>query len=204
MPVEKFNKTLPPGIIEAGYDKPTQLQLQTLSIINSGADLFAVGPPGSGKTTAALMTAARKLKTPFEKAPRALILVADTEKAREMERLFSLFTRESKLRSDCIHENKDLQDQVNELYEGTDVVIATPKRLTTLFLRNWINLNQLQLLILDDADLLLKNGHKVNIDKLAISLPKCQHIVFTQTYTERFCEQLRLLMPYAKVVEVDL
>ena len=203
MTIEKFNKTLPIEILEAGYDNPTELQLQTLSVINSGADLFAVGPEGSGKTTAILMTVIRKLKTPFEKAPRALILVNDKEKAQEMERLFMLFTRQSHLRCECIHENQDIQDQVDDMYDGTDVVIATPKRLAMLFIKNWINLNKLQVLILDDANILLKNGHKTSIDKLAVSLPKCQHIAFTQEINEKICTQLNQLMPYAKIVEVE-
>ena len=203
MSPEKFNLTIPDAIKRAGFDSPTPIQLQTHSIINSGADLYAIAPEGSGKSITILMTVIRKLKTAYEKAPRALILVADKEKAIAMEKLFCRFTEDGDLRSDCIHDSKDIQDQIDDLYEGTDVVIATPKRLLTIFLQNGININKLQMFIVDDASTIIKNGHKVVIHRLHESLPRCQKLVFTETLTPRLVEATHDLMPFAKVVQID-
>lgn len=203
MSPEKYNLTLPEAILRAGYDKPTEIQLQIHSIVNSGTDLYAVAPEGSGKSIAIVMTVIRKLKMAFEKAPRAIILVADKERAIAMEKLFCRFTEDGDLRSDCIHDSKDIQDQIDELYEGTDVVIATPKRLHSIFLQNGVNINKLQMFIMDDASTIIKNGHKVVIHRLAESLPRCQKLVFTDELTSRLVEATESLMPFAKVVEIE-
>lgn len=203
MSPEKFNLTVPEAILRAGYDNPTEIQLLTYSIINSGADLYAVGPEGSGKTITILMTIIRKLKMAHEKAPRALILVADKEKALAMEKLFRRFSEDTDLRSDCIYDGKDIQDQIDELYEGTDVVFATPKRLHTIFLQNGVNINKLQMFIVDDASVIIKNGHKVVIHRLKESLPRCQKLVFTEGMTDRLIEATEELMPFAKTIIIE-
>lgn len=203
MSSEKFIKTLPPVFVKAGLGIPTAFQSQTYSVINSGSDLFASGPEGCGKTTAIAMTIVRKLKAPVEVAPRALVVVNDTDAAKEMTRIVGSFARESGLRVVCVHENSDVEDQVDELYEGSDIVIATPKRLALLFLRNWINLNKLQQMFIDDAQLLIKNGHKQSIDKVAVSLPKCQRVVFATEMNDRMRESFNQLVSYAKIVSVE-
>jgi superfamily II DNA/RNA helicase len=203
MSPEKFNLTVPEAILRVGYDKPTAIQLETAPIINSGADLYAVAPEGSGKTIAILMTIIRKLKMAHEKAPRALVLVTDKEKALAMEKLFRRFSEDTDLRSDCIYDSKDIQDQIDDLYEGTDVVFATPKRLHTIFLQNGVNINKLQMFIVDDASVIIKNGHKVVIHRLKDSLPRCQKLVFTEEMTDRLLEATEEMMPFAKVVEIE-
>ena len=201
MSPEKFNLTVAEAILRVGYNQPTPIQLLTHSIINSGADLYAVAPEGSGKSIAILMTVIRKLKMAVEKAPRAIILVADKDKAKEMEKLFCRFSEDTDLRSDCIHDSKDIQDQIDDLYEGTDVVIATPKRLHTIFLQNGININKLQMFIVDDASTIIRNGHKVVIHRFSESLPRCQKLVFTEEMTDRLIEATEGLMPFAKIIE---
>lgn len=202
MSIEKFNKALPAEIRDAGFDKPTAIQLQTLAVINSGADVFAVAPDGSGKTTAILMTVIKRLKAPFEEAPRALIIVADNEKALDMENQFAIMTNECQLRSDCIREGQDIQKQRDELYAGTDVVITTPQRLLKIFLKNGININKLKLFIIDDASKVAITANKVAIERIGESLPKCQRLLFTEVMTDKISEITRHIMPYAKLVEV--
>jgi ATP-dependent RNA helicase RhlE len=96
-----------------------------------------------------------------------------------------------------------VHNQVEAVLEGTDALIATPKRLHMLFLKNWINLTRLQLVVLDDAHLLLKHGHKVALDRLGISLHKCQRLAFTEEFNEKVASLTVNLMPFAKVVEVN-
>lgn len=203
MPIEKFNTLLPNNILKAGFDMPTELQLDTLSVIQSGANLYTLGPLGSGKSIAILMTIIKKLKRPFEDAPRAVVLVTDNEKAMEMERLFALFTKTSELRSDCIVEGRPIKQQADELYLGTDVVIATPKRFGELYYTNGVNINKLKLFILDDAHQLIKDGHGSLIKRLGDSLPKCQRLVFAQELSDKLKRATEEMMGFAQVIQVS-
>lgn len=185
-----FKKLIEPihdGIKRKGFETPLPLQKKMLSIIKGGANVFGIGPDGCGKTTTLIMSVVQKLKgEAFEDAPRALIFVADKQAALNLELEFKDFTKGTDLRIYCAYEEHNLELQREELYLGYDIVIATPKRLNRIFYLNGINLNQLQLFIVDDAEFVFRNNNLAEISRTPESISKCQYLIFSTKYDTRF------------------
>ena len=101
---EKLNKKLVTALQEYGIETPTDLQTKSLSKINSGADVIAIGPVNAGKSTLLLISVIHKLKDAFEDAPRALILVADMASAIAMKQQFDFLGEGTSLRCEMAFE----------------------------------------------------------------------------------------------------
>jgi superfamily II DNA/RNA helicase len=83
-----------------------------------------------------------------------------------------------------------------------DILISTPKRFSKLYFLNGINLSELQLIMVDDADFLTRGTAHTDIDRLAESLKKCQFVVFTDNYTPRYDRLKDLFMKNAELISV--
>lgn len=182
---EKLNKKLALALEEEKLETPTPLQSQCLSKINGGSDVIAIGPEGSGKSTLAVITSIQKLQRAIDDMPKVLILVGSEESGLEMKERFKRLGYNTDLRIKCAFENGDIDAQSIEIYEGTDVLIGTAKRLLEIYFKRSLNLNKIKLFIIDDAELMIKNSWQGQIDRLALSLPKCQHLVFTNELTDK-------------------
>tara|TARA_R110002050_G_scaffold24083_2_gene64221 strand:+ start:12975 stop:13583 length:609 start_codon:yes stop_codon:yes gene_type:complete len=186
MPFKKLIEPLRDTIEHKGFDTPLPLQKQILSKIKSGASLFIIAPKGSGKTTSLVISVVQKLKNAFEDAPRALIFVKDKQAALDLELEFNAFKRGTDLRVYCAYDEKNIDDQKDEIYFGTDIVIATPKRLNKIFFLNGINLNKLQMCIVEDAEFLFRNNNLGEVTRTPESIEKCQYLVFSDKFDARF------------------
>src|SRR4051812_29419553 len=118
---EKLHKKLVAALETTGISEPTELQAKCLSRINSGADVMAVGPEGSGRSTLITICAIQKLQQPIEEAPRAIVLVSDMEKALAMKAQFDELAKETGLRSVAAYDQGKLEKQNEEIYLGTDI-----------------------------------------------------------------------------------
>ncbi len=177
---EKLHKKLAATIENAGITEPKELQAKLLSKINSGADVIGIGPEHSGKTTLINIATIQKLqRASDDDPPRALILVANKEKAEAMEAQFRLFAKDTDLRVVSVFEEGKIDKQTMAIYEGTDVVIATAKRIMEIYFKRTFNLTKIKLFAIDDAEANIDNAWQGHVDRLALSLPKCQHLVFT-------------------------
>ncbi len=149
-----FKKLIEPlndSLIQNGVTKPKPLQKAILSKIKGGNSLFVIAPKDSGKTTSIVISVINKLKRAFEDAPRALIFVKDKQAALDLADLFNMYKKGTDLRVYCAYDEHNIELQREEIYLGTDIVIATPKRLNKIFYLNGINLNKLQMFIVEDA-----------------------------------------------------
>ena len=201
--IEKLNKKLAQALIDEGFGTPTELQLKCLSKINSGVDVIAVAPALSGKSSLITISTIQKLQFAFEDAPRALILVANMDKALAMKAQFDVFAKETDLRVLCMFEEGKINKQSVEVYEGADVVIGTAKRMHELYFNHSLNVNKLKLFIIDDAELLIKNAWQAPIDRLGESIPKCQHLVFTNEYTPKVEKLIHKFIVAPSIIQVD-
>ncbi|HOZ87218.1 MAG TPA: DEAD/DEAH box helicase [Bacteroidia bacterium] len=200
---EKLNKKLVNALLEYGIETPRELQLKCLSRINSGADLIGIAPENMGKSTLIMIGAINKLKEAFEDAPRALILVASMEKALAMKQQFELLAKETSLRAECAYEEGKINEQNEAIYSGTDLVIGTPKRVLEIYFNKNLNLNKIKLFVIDDAETMIKNAWQGQVDRLGLSLPKCQHLVFTENFNEKIEKLIHKFMIAPTVVEVS-
>ncbi len=200
---EKLIKPLVLALTEANIETPTELQAKSLGKLNGGQDLFGVGAKGIGKTTLAVITTINKLKEEFEDAPRALIIVANKETAIAMKEQFQLLGKDTSLRYSLAIEGVKIEKQFEEIYFGTDVVIGTTKRVMEIYFKQSLNLNKLKLFILDDAETQIKDALQGDIDRLVQSLPKCQHLVFTNELNAKIEKLTSKLMVNPFIVEVE-
>ncbi len=196
-----MSKHLANALTENNILEPTVLQQKIISKINSGADLIIESEDNSGKTTALVLTTIHKLKEPFEDAARALIIVPSIDHAIEMENQFKLLSVGTKLRIHTAHEAGKIDKQNEDIYFGADVVIGTPKRIMEIYFRKNINITKVKLFAIDDTELVVKNLHQGYIHRLADSLPKCQHLIFTNKYSERIEAMIEKFMIAPQLIE---
>lgn len=193
MPFKKVNPTLETALNRLNLNQPTPLQTKAFAKIKSGADLFLIGAKDSGKTWALIMGVAQKLKAqPKGDNPRAVIFVANKEEAIALKEKFDLMQRECGFRVSTVYEERLINHQKDEIYLGTDIVIGTPARISKLYFLNGINLTELQLIAVEDAEFLTGTGHHTVIDRICESMEKCQRLVIAKDYTSTI-EKLRTL-----------
>ncbi|PNW27096.1 DEAD/DEAH box helicase [Formosa algae] len=167
------------------YETTTPLQKKVLSTIKSGANVFGIGPEGSGKSTAIVLSVIQKLKgEAVGDAPRAIVLVKDKTEALALKEKFEVFTKPTDLRVYCIYDEHKIDAQRDEIYMGTDILIATIKRLNKLYFLNSIHLTDVQLICIEDAQFLIRQNTYNDILRLSESV-KCQYAVFADEFDSR-------------------
>ncbi|MES2133346.1 MAG: DEAD/DEAH box helicase [Bacteroidota bacterium] len=189
---EKLSKQLAQSLLENKFEEPLELQSIAIRKINSGTDVIVEAPVNTGKSTTIVISTIQKLQSAFEDAARALIIVANKEDAISMKEQFSVLAKHTNLRVHAAHEGDKIDKQAEAIYFGADVVIGTPVRILELYFKKNLNINKVKLFALDNAEMMIKNSNQGQIDRLALSLPKCQHLVFTTAYdakVERLIEK---------------
>ena len=182
----------------------TAFQKAVLSKIKGGASLFGIAPQGAGKTTAIIIATLQKLDCKaLDDAPRALIFVKDKQSALDLAAEFEKYTRRMDLRIYCAYDEQNLEDQRADIYDGVDIVIATPKRLNKIFYLNGINLGLLKLFIVEDAEFLYKASVYSDLIRTPESLEKCQYVVFGTQFDERMSRMSESFMANAEIIEID-
>tara|TARA_R110002049_G_scaffold202967_3_gene373469 strand:+ start:2644 stop:3255 length:612 start_codon:yes stop_codon:yes gene_type:complete len=201
MPFKKTIEPLKNTLEHIGFSEPLPLQKRILSKIKSGLSLFVIAPNGTGKTTSIVISAIQKLKVAFEDAPRALIFVKDKQAALDLELEFNRLKRGTDLRVYCAYDEHNIDTQRDELYFGTDIVIATPKRLNKIFYLNGINLNKLQMCIVEDAGFLFRGSNFAEVTRTPESIGKCQYLVFSDKFDARFERWQESFMYNAQIIK---
>jgi superfamily II DNA/RNA helicase len=203
MSFKKIIEPLKDNLQQNGITEPNPLQTKILSKIKGGKNLFVIAPKNSGKTTSIVISVINKLKEAFEDAPRALIFVKDKEEALNLAEIFNTYKRGTDLRVYCAYEEHNLELQREELYLGTDIVIATPKRLNRIFYLNGINLNKLQMCIVEDAEFLFRNNHFAEVTRTPESIGRCQYLVFSDKFDTRFERWEDSFMHLSETIRMD-
>ncbi|AUC81307.1 DEAD/DEAH box helicase [Lacinutrix sp. Bg11-31] len=200
-------KKLNPEILEAleinDFEAPTPLQKKALPVIKGGANVFCIGSKGCGKTTTIVISVLQKLKCKaVGDAPRALILVETKAQALKLKEEFEKFIKPRTLRVYTAYDEQTLDQQREEIYYGQDILIATPKRLNKLYLMNSLDLSQLKLYIIEDAEFAEKGLYFAAINRIPESIDKCQYLVFAEKLSPRLKRFEDTFMYRAQVVSV--
>ena len=199
----KLSKPLVSSMSALGHLSAKEMQLKTMSRILGGQDLIAIGPEGSGKTTTYVLATLMRLKTGGGDAPRALILVPTKEKVLEVLEYFAQLNKNSTFKIVGIHADAPIDEQVEELTDGVDIVVAIPSRARAIYLKLGLNTNKIQMMVVDDAADMVKQGLQLPINELANSIQKCQHLVFTEVMHDRLDKMIADFMFMPAVVEVE-
>lgn len=199
----KLHKKLSEALAESGFDTQKELQSKCIPKINGGFDVIGIGPENSGKTSTIAITAIQKLQRAFEDAPRALVLVSNKDKAIALKEQFDSLAKHTDLRSVCVYEEGKINEQSGEIYFGTDIVFGTAKRLLEIYFERNLNLNKIKFFAIDDAEMMIKNSWQGQVDRLALSLPKCQHVIFTDEMSDKIEKLISKIIVAPIIIEVE-
>ncbi|TYB73113.1 DEAD/DEAH box helicase [Bizionia saleffrena] len=181
MSFKKLNPEIKEALITNEIETPTSFQKRLLPKIKSGIDIYGIGKKGAGKTTAMIIGTMQILGSrSFEDAPRALILVKDKQAAIDLKDAFLEFTRRTDLRIYTAYEEHDIDTEKEDIYIGQDIVIVTPKRLNKLFFLNAINVTQLKLFVIEDAEFVIKAKYYNDVIRVPESIEKCQFLILAE------------------------
>lgn len=188
---------------ELGFHQPKEIQLKTLPRIAGGQDLIAVGPEGCGKTTTYILAILSRIRQGFGDAPRVLVLAESKEKVLAITEQFALFNTNKSRQIVPLYPAPGMETQLDALADGADIVVATPDRARAIYLKLALNLNKVELLVLDDADLMIKQGLQLPVAELANSISKAQHLVFTEVLHDKLLKMIGPFMQMPAVVKVE-
>jgi len=172
------------AVTEVGYTTPTPIQAQAIPLVLMSRDLMATAQTGTGKTAAFTLPMIDILAGGRARArmPRSLILEPTRELATQVAENFDLYGKYHKLSHALIIGGENMDDQIKLLDRGVDVLIATPGRLLDLFERGRILLNDIRVLVIDEADRMLDMGFIPDIEKICKLLnPMRQTLMFSAT-----------------------
>ena len=173
------------AVQEAGYETPSPIQAAAIPPVLSGRDLMGCAQTGTGKTAAFALPMLDRLtaNAPRRKgAIRALILTPTRELALQIGESFEAYGKYLKLRSTVIFGGVGQAPQVEALKKGVDILIACPGRLNDLIGQGYIDLSDLEIFVLDEADRMLDMGFVHDVKKVIAKLPgERQNLMFSAT-----------------------
>jgi ATP-dependent RNA helicase RhlE len=188
MTFQNLNLILPilKAVQDEGYTTPTPIQAQSIPIILSGKDLLGCAQTGTGKTAAFAMPILQLLNENKiigkAKKVRGLIVTPTRELAVQIGESFEAYGRHLRISHTVIFGGVNQNPQIGTLKNGVDLIIATPGRLLDLMNQGYINLKDVEIFVLDEADRMLDMGFIHDIKKLLAVLPrKRQSLFFSAT-----------------------
>ncbi len=184
-----LNDRLVQGILATGYTAPTAIQARAIPLALEGRDIIGCAQTGTGKTAAFVLPILNHLAEHSEptrdKRPRALVLTPTRELAQQIEDCVTDYGRFMKLRSVSIYGGVSIEKQFKHLRIGVDIVIATPGRLLDHLDRKTIDLSNVAILVLDEADRMFDMGFINDVKKIMARVSKeRQTLLFSATISK--------------------
>lgn len=181
-----FDPSLLEGIDSMGFESPTPIQEKAIPAIMEGKDVLGSAQTGTGKTAAFLLPVINRVITSQKvNRTRALVIVPTRELAMQIDQHMEGFSYFTPVSSIAVYGGGDgnlFTQEKNALIQGTEVVICTPGRMIAHLNNNYVNLDGLETLILDEADRMLDMGFYDDIMKIIRHLPeKRQNLMFAAT-----------------------
>jgi len=177
-----------------GYQTPTPVQAQAIPAVLAGRDLMAAAQTGTGKTAGFALPLLQLLAMEGPKVAsnsvRALILVPTRELAEQVHEAVRQYAENLPLSTYAVYGGVSINPQMMKLRKGVDVLVATPGRLLDLYRQKALKFNQLQTLILDEADRMLDLGFSEELGNIYRALPKQRQ---TLLFSATFSDAIRLL-----------
>ena len=177
---------------------------QLFSAIKSGSHILAIAPKNSGKTEASIVACFNKVNKELEGSPRILFISKSIDAAVSMHEVMSKAAMPLDVTVDLAHDKGDMVKQRNDIFDGTEIIVGTIKRIHDLYVQNGINFKLLHYLIIDDFEEVLSQGKTMEIKRLIEGFSKTQLICLANernTRVQQFASSVELDL---KVVEQDL
>lgn len=177
-----FHPQVAAGITAAGYSTPTPIQTQAIPKVMQGRDLMGLAQTGTGKTAVFVLPILHRLLHGKRRRVRAMIIAPTRELAEQIHRAIEILGSKTGLRSVTVYGGVGIQPQV-KLLKTADIVVACPGRLLDHINRQTVDLSQLEVLVLDEADQMFDMGFLPDIRRILSHLPQSdrQTLLFSAT-----------------------
>jgi ATP-dependent RNA helicase RhlE len=172
------------AILQAGYETPTPIQKATIPLVLAGRDVLGCAQTGTGKTAAfalpILQLLSQRADNPKStKRPiKALIIAPTRELAIQISESFDEYGANLPLSNCVICGGVRQNQQIERLKQGVDILVATPGRLNDLIGQGFVRLNNIEILVLDEADRMLDMGFINDIRRILHYIPKTRQTLF--------------------------
>ena len=185
------------------FTDPTPIQKQAIPVILKGSDLIGCAETGTGKTAAFLLPAIQKLTSHVKPGVRVLIVAPTRELVSQIEIAYQQLATK-KFGCVSLIGGASMKRQCDALRRGVNVIIATPGRLLDHVERGTVNLSNIEILVLDEADRMLDMGFLPAIRKILAKVPKKrQTLLFSATMSSSIRELARSVMNKPEIVQVN-
>lgn len=170
------------AVAEAGYHKPTEIQAEAIPVILAGEDVLGCAQTGTGKTAAFAIPILQNLEKVSKKNLAVLVLAPTRELALQIEESFNQYGTHLKSRCAAIFGGVSQVPQEKILKQGVEILVATPGRLLDLMQQGVVHLNNINVLVLDEADHMLDMGFIHDVKRIVAQIPKKrQTLLFSAT-----------------------
>ena len=191
------------AVTEQGYTEPTPIQAQAIPVVLAGRDLLGAAQTGTGKTAAFALPILQKLSERNAAPVRVLVVTPTRELAAQVEQDFRTYGKHLQLETATIFGGVGMQPQVDALRRGVDILVATPGRLLDHVGEKTVDLSQIEILVLDEADRMLDMGFIHDIRKILALLPtRRQNLLFSATFPDEIRKLAASFMKDPATVEV--
>jgi ATP-dependent RNA helicase RhlE len=179
-------------VAREGYTEPTPVQSAAIPLILAGRDVLAAAPTGTGKTAAFVLPILENLRhhanvgfSPARHPVRVLVLTPTRELAVQVADSVKTYNHGSQLRSMVVYGGTRIDPEVKKLWSGVEILVATPGRLLDHVGQRSVNLSQVEILVLDEADRMLDMGFIPDVRKIIGFIPaKRQTLLFSATFSD--------------------
>ena len=179
------------AVAEMGYESMTPIQAQAIPVVLTGKDVMGAAQTGTGKTAAFSLPLLQRLlqhenssTSPARHPVRALVLLPTRELADQVAQQIAMYAKHTKLRSTVVFGGMDMKPQTLELKKGVEVLVATPGRLLDHIEAKNAVLNQVEYVVLDEADRMLDIGFLPDLQRILSYLPKQRTtLLFSATFS---------------------
>ena len=192
-------------IQKEGYSEATPVQEETIPFIIQGIDILAGAQTGTGKTAAFALPILNRLQKSQSKRKvvRALILTPTRELAAQVNNSFRTYGAGLPFKTIEIFGGVSMRPQKSQLRKGVDIVVATPGRLLDHLSQKTIDLSEVEVFVLDEADRMLDMGFKKDIERVIQQLPeKRQNLLFSATFPKEIKRLAARLLHSPKQIQI--
>jgi ATP-dependent RNA helicase RhlE len=197
-------------VAQERYEQPTPVQAKAIPLVLAGRDVLAAAQTGTGKTAAFVLPILDRLRqhantsfSPARHPVRALILVPTRELAMQVDESVRTYGRTVPLRPAVVYGGIPIEPQIKTLRAGVEILVATPGRLLDHVGQRTVNLGQVEILVLDEADRMLDMGFLPDIRRIIELLPpRRQNLMFSATFSEDIRKLAATILREPSIVEV--